>query len=272
VIEMEIIQAYQTKNRCYQTARKAKHIGILVHSTGAVNKTLKRYVDSPERLGVNKNKNTWNNAETDKCMHAFIGYDKNNKVIVAQTLPYEYACWGCGSGKKGSYNRDPVAHIQFEICQGSNTDKAYYNEAVKAAEEYCAYLCKKYGWTSKNIVSHQEAAKRGYASNHSDPESWMKYFGDDMDKFRARVEARLNGSKKPVDEPKVEVKESIKDEHKEAQKGDYAVYTVQKNDTLWKIATKQLGKGSRYTEIKTLNGLKSDKILPGQTLKIPKNR
>lgn len=266
---MEIIQAYQTKNRCYKSAKKANHIGILVHSTGAVNKTLKRYVDSPERLGVNKYNNTWNNSETDKCVHAFIGLDKNDEVIVAQTLPYEYACWGCGKGKNGSYNRDPVAHIQFEICQGSDTDNGYYSKAIKVAEEYCAYLCERFGWNASNIVSHREAAIKGYASNHSDPDSWMKEFGDSMSKFRARVQKRLDGSKTSVDEPKTEVKESIKDDPKEAQKGDYTVYTVKKNDTLWKIATKLLGKGGRYTEIKTLNGLKSDKILPGQKLKIP---
>lgn len=46
-------------------------------------------------------------------------------------------------------------------------------------------------------------------------------------------------------------------------------YTVKKNDTLWGIAAKLLGNGSRYKEIKTLNGLTSDTIYTGQKLKIP---
>ena len=46
-------------------------------------------------------------------------------------------------------------------------------------------------------------------------------------------------------------------------------YTVKSGDTLWGIADKQLGDGSRYNEIKTLNGLKSDVIHAGQTLKLP---
>lgn len=46
-------------------------------------------------------------------------------------------------------------------------------------------------------------------------------------------------------------------------------YTVVRGDTLWGIASKTLGKGSRYTEIKSLNGLKSDVITAGQVLKIP---
>lgn len=48
-----------------------------------------------------------------------------------------------------------------------------------------------------------------------------------------------------------------------------STYTVKKNDTLWGIATRLLGNGSLYKEIKTLNGLTSDTIYAGQKLKIP---
>lgn len=46
-------------------------------------------------------------------------------------------------------------------------------------------------------------------------------------------------------------------------------YTVKSGDSLWAIAAKQLGNGNRYTEIKTLNGLKSNTIYAGQVLKLP---
>ena len=40
-------------------------------------------------------------------------------------------------------------------------------------------------------------------------------------------------------------------------------------DTLWKIAERFLGKGSRYTEIVKLNGLKSNVLYTGQVLALP---
>ena len=51
----------------------------------------------------------------------------------------------------------------------------------------------------------------------------------------------------------------------------YREYTVKQGDSLWKIARAYLGSGTRYSEIVELNGLKSEIIHPGQTLKLPKN-
>lgn len=45
--------------------------------------------------------------------------------------------------------------------------------------------------------------------------------------------------------------------------------TVKSGDSLWAIAANQLGDGSRYNEIKTMNGLTSNTIYAGQTLKLP---
>ena len=108
-----IYTSYQTNNRCYQKHHKAAHVGIVVHSTGAVNKTLRRYVNDEEHLGRNRYGNHWDRPTVSKCMHAFIGLDREGRVAAAQTLPWDIACWGCGAGRRGSYNYDPTAHIQF---------------------------------------------------------------------------------------------------------------------------------------------------------------
>ena len=235
---MKIIQAFQTKNRSYIKNQPITPKGILVHSTGANNPNLSRYVDDVERLGKNKYHNHWNSALATKSVHAWIGYDINQEVVVAQALPYTMACWGAGKGKKGSANYDPQAHLQFEICEGSNTDEAYYWQAISVAEAYCAYLCQLYGWGVDKITCHAEAHKAGYASNHGDPLKWMKHFDDDMDMFRQRVATRLYlaGAIVPEVEKATPANENT------------GVKTV-------KVELQQLKNGSKGTQVKTLQRL-----------------
>lgn len=194
---MDIIQAHATKNLCYIAAEKMTPKGIVVHSTGANNPNLKRYVDCENQVGKNTYGNHWNVAKPGGqkvCVHAFIGYDKNQRVRVAEILPLNICCWGVGSGSKGSYNYNPP-HIQFEICEDALQDQKYYQKAFGVAAEYCAYLCKKYAFTVNQIVGHNEAYKKGYGSNHSDPEHWMKRFGESMDDFRKQVAQILDNEK-----------------------------------------------------------------------------
>jgi hypothetical protein len=246
---VRIVQAYFTKHPCYNAKRKSiSPAGIFVHSTGAVNRELRRYVDAEAELGRNQYNNHWNKSNATKSVHAFIGYDVYGDVIVAETLPYDIACWGAGSGKNGSYNYNPHAYLQFEICQGSNDDEEYYWEAITVAEEYCAYLCKMYGWTADCITSHAEAHKAGYASNHGDPVSWMKHFGDDMNKFRARVNARINGTESPTTAPVTKPKEDIAQKpatpEKAENKAESVVYDM-----------KTLRINSKGTQVKVLQWL-----------------
>lgn len=193
---MEIKKCILTNNDCYKEAQKIKPVGIVVHSTGANNPSLKRYVQPDDGLlGVNQYGNHWNRGGIETCVHAFIGKDKNGTVRCYQTLPWDYACWGVGRGSKGSYNYNPTGHIQFEICEDDLTDHAYFNAAFGLAEDLCAELCHKYGWSVDVIVSHAEAAKKGYGSNHADPDHWLKKYGWTMDNFRAQVKQRLDAKK-----------------------------------------------------------------------------
>lgn len=188
-----ILVCHQTKNDCYKAATSIGTVkGIVVHSTGANNKTLKRYVDCPSEVGVNAYGNTWNQSGVKTMVHAFIGLDKNNTVTIVNTLPYNYACWGVDEGTNGSYNYAPNGHIQFEICEDGLTDSEYFTKAVLgAAVEYCVYLCRQFHLPVNSIVSHKEAYDLGYASNHADIDHWLKKFGKTMDNFRSLVKVRL---------------------------------------------------------------------------------
>lgn len=245
---MEILRVYQTQNPSYTRNRAIDPVGILVHSTGANNPNCKRYVDAEEYLGRNQYGNHWNKTSATKSVHAFIGYDKDKRVVVAQTLPYDRACWGAGKGSKGSANYNPQAHLQFEICQSSATDSEYYWRAIAVAEEYCAHLCKLFGWGVDRITSHKEAHAAGYASNHGDPQSWMTNFGDDMDKFRARVASRIKGENQPAD-----VVEKIPDREPTATEKTPPVSRQEVSTVVVELHI--LSTGSKGQEVKTLQRL-----------------
>lgn len=214
---LNIIKAAAVKNLCYIAAQKMVPQGIVVHSTGANNPNLKRYVDATEEVGANQYNNHWNTAKPGGrmvCVHAFIGYDKNQEIRVAEILPLNICCWGVGAGSKGSYNYNP-AYIQFEICEDGLTDKKYYKKAFAVAAEYCAELCRAYNIDVENVVGHCEAYKKGYGSNHSDPEHWMRNFGESMYDFRKQVlEILKNNEEKSENKEKTAAKTVL------LQKGD----------------------------------------------------
>lgn len=309
-----------TENACYKAGRKIKVKGIMVHSTGANNPWLKRYVGPDDgKLGKNQYNNHWNTYHPggrEVCVHGFIGKLADGSVATYQTLPWDHRGWHAG----GSAND---THIGFEICEDGLTDKTYFDKVYKEAVELCAYLCKQYGLTEQNIICHSEGYKKGIASNHGDVMHWFPKHGKSMDTFRADVKTLLGGgtSTKPDTGTTIKAGDLVKitgtkyyggqtiptwvknqNWYVQEVSGDravinknesgtnaimspvrvsdlapvsgsgattYRVHTVAKGDTLWGIAVKYLGNGTRYKEIKTLNGLTSDTIYSGQKLKIP---
>lgn len=302
---MNIKTLLLTKNACYMAGKTIVPKGIMVHSTGANNPNLKRYVGPNDGLlGENQYNNHWNQANPggrQVCVHAFIGKLVDNTIATYQTLPWNHRGWHAG----GTANN---THISFEICEDGLTDGVYFRKVFQEAVELCAYLCKMYGLDETSIIGHYEGYKKGIASNHADPSNWFPKHGESMNTFRAAVKKALaGGTEQPVDptpEPSVtlyRVRKSWSDS--KSQKGAYKIldnakkcadknagysvfdetgkavysgssgetttYTVQKGDTLWGIAEKHFGSGTRYKEVQTLNGLSSDIIKTGQKLKIP---
>lgn len=195
---LRLFSALATFSACYKANKKMpKSVpeGIVVHSTGANNPNLKRYVNSPTICGTNANKNYFGGSGSENVTpHAVIGKDVSGTVRTAQILPFNICCYGCGSGSKGSYNYSP-AYVQFEICEDALTDKNYFNEVFDQAAELCAHLMGKYPTIKlKNVISHKEANKRGYASNHGDPDHWLAKQGKDMTWFRSLVQSKLSAT------------------------------------------------------------------------------
>lgn len=183
-------EAYARNNVAYKAARpmpQGSPAGIIIHSTGANNPYLWRYVNAPKICGENPNRNYFDRPDSNVCPHAVIGKMPKGAVRAAKLLPWNICCWGCGDGSKGSYNYSP-AYIQIEIAEDALNDRAYFEEAFGLAADLCQRLMKNYPTIKpENIISHKEAHARGYASNHGDPEHWLARFGKDMNWFRAQV-------------------------------------------------------------------------------------
>lgn len=186
-------QQLAVNNPCYRNGNRSKTTHLILHSTGANNPNLKRYVTPDDgHLGQNVYNNGWNNPNSNTLVHGVIGMNKHGAVEFYQIAPWKKLVWGCGSGKNGSGNSFA---IQVEMCEdqtlGPNYAKATFNCAVKAF----AHLCKAFDIPPENIWSHNEAHDKGYASNHADPEHWWEKQAPNltMDKFRADVKALLNG-------------------------------------------------------------------------------
>ena len=189
---MNLRKLILTNNACFKAGRTIIPKGIMVHSTGANNPNLKRYVGPDDGLlGKNQYNNHWNQDKPggrQVCVHAFIGKLANGTVATYQTLPWNHRGWHGGSGSKGSVND---THISFEICEDGLSDSTYFNKVYREAVELCVYLCKLYGLTEKSIFCHSEGHKLGIASNHGDVMHWFPKHGKSMDTFRADVKSGL---------------------------------------------------------------------------------
>lgn len=176
-------------NECYKAGRTINPKGIMVHSTGANNPSLKRYIGPDDGLlGKNKYNNHWNQHRPDGrqvCVHAFIGELEDGTIATYQTLPWNHRGWHSG----GSANN---THIGFEICEDGLMDALYFNKVYQEAVELSVHLCKLYGLSENDIIGHYEGFQRGIASNHSDPNHWFPKHGKSMYTFRADVGKILN--------------------------------------------------------------------------------
>ena len=198
---MNLHTLFLTQNDCYKSGKKHTVKGIMVHSTGANNPNLKRYVGPDDGLlGVNQYGNHWNTATPggrEVCVHAFIGKLKDGTIATYHTLPWDIVGWHSGSGSLGySKNANNNGYIGFEICEDGLSDASYFSAVYKEAAELCAYLCKQYGIKpeSPTLICHSEGNKLGIASNHGDVMHWFPKHGKSMDTFRADVKKLLDAA------------------------------------------------------------------------------
>lgn len=177
---------------CYAKGTKQKPSGVQVHSTGATNSFLHRYVQPDDgRIGPNLYGNSHNRPGGDVCASAYIGKQQDGTVAVYQALPWDYRCWLSGSGPNGNANRK--GYLGFEVCEDDLTHEDYFLDAVmEKAVLLTAFWCQEFGIDpDASVRDHHELHDMGLASNHSDITAWLRKFGRTMADFRAAVKAAL---------------------------------------------------------------------------------
>ena len=224
---MNLRQLFLKNNACYIAGRTIEVQGIMVHSTGANNPNLRRYVGPDDGLlGHNPNNNHWNNFHPEGrvmgphswanngngrcrtcngrqvCVHAFIGKLANGSIATYQTLPWDMRGWHSGG-------RANDTHIGFEICEDGLTDRSYFDLVYQEAVELSAYLCRRFRLNPLAdgvLIDHAEGHRRGIASNHGDVAHWFRRHGKSMDSFRTDVNKMLqsNGGTGTVTAPVAE--------------------------------------------------------------------
>lgn len=191
---MNLETKYAVNNPCYKAKKYISPKGIMVHSTATPGVMADKFFTM------------WNKENYDRaCVHAFVDDTK-----VLQILPWNMRGWHCGG--KGN-----DTHIGFEICEPSgfkyvdnqmsgyvvDKQEAYFTKVYNRAVKLCAYLCKRFNLTEKDIICHSDGNRLGIASNHADVMHWFPKHNKSMDSFREAVRKELEGDDEVVETGKM---------------------------------------------------------------------
>ena len=185
---MNLLRQYLTANDCCKAGKTIRPRGIMVHSTGANNPNLARYVPGDGVIGHNRSGSHWDRSGLNKCVHAFVGKLADGSVGTVQTLPWTMGGWHAGGSANDS-------HIGFEICEDSLEDPDYFDAVYREAVELTAFLCREFALdplADGVVLCHAEGHDRGIASNHGDVLHWFPKHGKDMDAFRQDVAREMD--------------------------------------------------------------------------------
>lgn len=188
-MSINIVEAFATKNKCYQTATPLTPHGIMLHSIGT---------PQPNASVMARSYNQYQPGGRSVCVHGFIQRDGT----YYHTLPYTMRAWHCGGSANSTHigieMTEPASIVYTGGASWRDLDPAATEAHVRgtyaAAVELFAQLCTQYALDPLEdgvIISHAEGAARGIASAHADPTHLWRAFGLTMDGFRADVAAKM---------------------------------------------------------------------------------
>jgi hypothetical protein len=192
---MDIIEAFATKNKCYQIGTPFKPRGIMLHSIGC---------PQPNAAVMAHSYNQYRPNGQSVCVHAFVQRDGT----VYQTLPWTVQAWHCGGSANSTHIGIEMTEPASIVYTGHGAEwrdlnpvatETHIKGTYAAAVELFAQLCTQFGLdplADGVIISHSEGRMRGVASAHADPEHLWKPFGLTMYGFRQDVYKAMHGTEK----------------------------------------------------------------------------
>lgn len=226
---------YATENGAYRSGRKINPQGSVNHSVGCAQPSIEVFYKS-----MNKSSAGWG-------VNAILGDFHKGDGRILVTMPLNARPWGCGSGKKGSWNNTKV---QWEVCEPAGhtyaggtmigydiaKNQVYFDRMWKMLVAWNVYVVDKFGFPISGISDHIESYYAGYGSGHADMGHWLPKHGKSMNALRAEVEAIINGTDTEDDDMDVaRFKELWSEMRKELQDNDCGTWS--KDAREWAVST-----------------------------------
>lgn len=194
-MSINIVEAFATKNKCYQVATPLTPQGLMLHSIGC---------PQPNAAVMAQNYNQYSPNGQSVCVHAFVQRDGT----VYQTLPWTVQAWHCGGSANSTHIGIEMTEPASIVYTGNGADwrdldpaatETHIKGTYAAAVELFAQLCVQFDLdplADGVIISHSEGRMRGVASAHADPEHLWKPFGLTMYEFRQDVYKAMHSTEK----------------------------------------------------------------------------
>ena len=127
--------------------------GFVIHSTATEGATAQN-----EYIYFNTN-------DLQASAHYFVDWQE-----IIRTVPENEKAWHAGPTANSKY-------LSAEMCEPKGYDEEKFNEVWRRTVWLVADACVRYGWTTKDIFSHEYMSLTYKETNHIDPIPYLKKYG-----------------------------------------------------------------------------------------------
>ncbi|MCD2348363.1 peptidoglycan recognition protein family protein [Clostridium guangxiense] len=163
-----IQKQYINNNRSYE---KLQPIGIVIHDT-----------DEPGGTAQNNRDYVNRDANAKTSAHYFVDWD-----YVIQALPEDEVAWHAGYTANHKF-------LSVEMCVPYGQDTLKFNAVYKNTVDLVVAICKKYGWSSSNIYSHNWVSQAYHETDHTDPIGYLNQYGKSWDNMINDIQKEINST------------------------------------------------------------------------------